>query len=205
MRALVATSLLICVFVCSCPMHAGALDCAVTGSWDFDRIDGDDPQKRQQDAEARAALANLGQVVFRGRFAWARNLSGPRNNISIPVLLIVFEDVEVLQGMARSSRDRKLFLLYYADCGSGCTPVSKWWPRGPNTFSANLFNGEPIRDVGSEKVIYKGRVDVVADACRPILLTPLQTQLLTGPKDEIDRLIREYPWHPRRELPAGSG
>jgi hypothetical protein len=97
MRALVAAILLICVFACACPKHAGALDCAIRGWWNFDRIDGD-PQKRLQDAEARAALANLGPIVFRGRFAWARDLSDLRKNSS-PVFLIVLKDVEVLQGV----------------------------------------------------------------------------------------------------------
>jgi hypothetical protein len=114
MRALVAAIFSICVFVCACPKHAGALDCATAGWWNFDRIDGD-PQKQRQDAEARAALANLGPIVFRGRFAWARDLSDLRKNSS-PVFLIVLKDVDVLQGVLLSGRDRKAFLVYYAWC-----------------------------------------------------------------------------------------
>jgi hypothetical protein len=96
MRAPVAATFLICFFVSACPEQAAALDCATAGWWNFDRIDGD-PQKQRQDAEARAALANLGPIVFRGRFAWARYLSDIRKTNS-PKVLIALRDVEVLQG-----------------------------------------------------------------------------------------------------------
>jgi len=165
MRPLIAAPLLICVFACACPKHVEALQCAEAWWQNFDRIDGDtDPEKRRQDAEARAALANLRPIVFRGRFAWARDLSDRRKNGS-PVFLIVFRDVEVLRGeMPRSADDRKAFLVYYAWCDTRCGPASQWWPRGQTTFGVQPFSGGPVRDTNEndgtigKKVVYKGRV-----------------------------------------------
>ena len=205
MRACVAAIFLMCVFDCACPRDADALSCATRGWWNFDRIDGD-PQKRRQDAEARAALDNLGGIVFRGRFASARSLSDPRKSNS-PVLMIVFKDVTILRGeMPRSAHDRKAFLLYYAWCDANCGPAGHGWPRGLKTYGAFRFDGEPIRDTGTigQKVVYQGRVDAWSGACNPIQLTPLQEQLLNAPTDEIARLMREYPYHPIGQYePAG--
>jgi hypothetical protein len=199
MRALVAAVFSICVLVCACSKQAGALDCATASWWNFDRIDGD-PQKQRQDAEARAALANLGPIVFRGRFASAHGLSDQTRNDST-VLLIAFKDVEVLRGeMPRSARDRKTFLLYYAWCDTSCKSAAKWWPRGLMTFNAQPLAGGPVTDTGAVgtsggKVIYKGRVDAQSGACSPMALTPLQQQLLNAPAEEIARLMRDYPFH----------
>jgi hypothetical protein len=77
MRPLIAVAPLICAFVCLCPKHVEALSCAAITSRNFDRVDGDaDPAKKQQDAEARAALAMLRPIIFRGR------LLGPRASVA---------------------------------------------------------------------------------------------------------------------------
>jgi len=204
MRAPVAAIFLICFFVSACPERAAALDCATAGWWNFDRSDGD-PQKQRQDAEARAALANLGPIVFRGRFAWARYLSDIRKTNS-PRVLIALRNVEVLQGeMPRSVRDRKAFVVYHGWCDSKCRSIAQWrLPRGPTTFSARPFDGGPVRDTNDDgtsggKIVYNGRVDAQSGACESMWLTPLQEQVVNAPADEIARLMREYPFHPIRK------
>ena len=199
MRPFASVILLIGVLAVACPDTVSALDCAKPYWWNYERLDGD-PQQRRLDAEARAALANMGPMIFRGRFAWARDLSDVRKNQSA-VFLISLKDVDVLQGeMPRSARDRRILLVYYAWCDTRCEPASRWWPRGLTTYSARPFKEGPVRDTKDDgsmggKVVYSGRVDAVTDACEGIRLTPLQQQLLNAPADEIARLIREYPFH----------
>ena len=175
-------------------------------------IDGD-PEKQRQDAEARAALANLRPIVLRGRFAWARDLSDLRKN-QMRVFLIALKDVEVLRGeMHRSAWDRQAFIVRYAWCDIRCGSAAHSWRHGQEvSFGAHPFSGGPIRDTDDKdpfgtgkKVVYRGRVDAVMGACDPLGLTPLQEELLKAPADEIARLMREYPPHQiRKDQPAGS-
>lgn len=202
--------LLVCAFACASPRHVEALSCAVAFFWQsFERTDGDaDLETRRRDAERRASLANLERtpIVFRGRFAWARDLSD-RRKTSEPLFLIGFKDIEVLRGeIPRSAHDRKALVVYYAWCDTRCGPASRWWPRGPVTVGVHPFGGGAVREgmIGT-KVVYRGRVDAVAGPCTPKQLTPLQEELLTAPAGEIARLKREYPPHPiRTNPPPGS-
>ncbi|MES5488485.1 hypothetical protein QMZ05_37565 [Bradyrhizobium sp. INPA03-11B] len=207
MRPAASVIFLICAFVFASPKGASALDCAKAFWWNFDRSDGDQ-QRQRRDAEARATLANLAPLVFRGRIAWTRDLSDVRKT-STPVSLIVLKDVEVLRGkMPRSTRDRKAFIVFSRWCDTRCGSVSRWRPQGLTTFAAHRYTGGPVRsydDPNGGKVLYNGRVDAVIGVCDPIQLTPLQEQLLNAPADEIARLVREYPFHPIRETqPANS-
>lgn len=183
------------------PKNVNALDCAHFYWRNFDRLDGD-LQKRRRDAEARAALANLAPIVFRGRITRTRDLSGVGKS-NTAFFLIAFKDVEVLRGeMPRSARDGRAFLVASEWCDAKCGPASRLWPHGLTTFTAHPFNGRLVMDT-DKNVVYKGRVDAEAGLCDYMQLTPLQTQLLNAPADEIARLIREYPPHPiRKDQPA---
>src|SRR5260370_3673124 len=99
MNLLVAALLLIFVFAFACPESADALVCGGPYWRNFDRTDGNaDPEKRRQDAEARAALARLMPIIFRGRVAWGRDLADLTTRLESPLRLIAFEHVEVLSG-----------------------------------------------------------------------------------------------------------
>jgi hypothetical protein len=210
MHLLIAAVLLICTFVCACPVHVEAFQCPGVTWRSFERTDGDaDPETRRRDAEVRAALANLERtpIVFRGRFAWARDLSKRRKN-GDPTFLVVFKDVKVLRGeMPWSVYDRKAFVLYSTLCDDRCGPER--WPPGRVTVGADHSFGGPVKDTNadgtiSKKVVYRGRVDAVTGGCIPVSLTPLEEKLLKAPADEIARLKREYPFHAiRKDPPPG--
>jgi hypothetical protein len=200
MRPLCSVVLLLCLFVVACLNNADALDCNTVHWWNFDRIDGD-LQQRRSDAEARAALANMKPIVFRGRIARVRELSNMGK--TTPIYLMVFRDVEILRGaLPRSTHDGKMYLVSYEWCDGTCVPPSRLLRRELTTFIARPFGGGPVTD--QKKVVYTGRVDAEVDLCDQMYLTPLQERLLKAPADEIARLIREYPYHPSREnRPAG--
>jgi hypothetical protein len=209
-RPLIAAPLLIFVFAGLCPGDLEALDCGVAYWRNYDRVDGvADPAKRRQDAEARAALANLRPIIFRGRVARARTLSGGVTD-QLPLSLIIFEDVEVLRGeMPRSAHDRKAFIVHHGWCDgspTSCRPASRWWPRGQIfTVGVHPSPGGPVTDTVGKRVVHKGRVDAEMRLCDPSSLTPLEWNVLNAPADEIARLMREYPFHPvRKDQPAGS-
>jgi hypothetical protein len=145
MRPLVSVLLLICFFVVACPKNVSALGCANSDWRNFDRLDGD-LEKRRLDAEARAALANLAPIVFRGRITRTRDLSDVGKS-NTAVFLITFKDVEVLRGeMPRSARDGRAFLVVSVWCDAKCGPASRLRPHGLTTFSAHPFNGRPVMD-----------------------------------------------------------
>lgn len=206
MRPLIAAALLICVLVCVFPKRVEALSCALLTWRNFERVDGDtDPAKKQQDAEARAALEMLRPIIFRGRVARARDLIDP-STTDLPVSMIFFENVEVLKGeLPRSAGDRKAFIVYYGWCDAKCGPesrASQMWARGKTfAFGVRPFIGKAVTTDWPTKVIYKGRVDAVLGACERNFLTPVEWKLLNAPDDEIARLKREYPLHAIRKHP----
>jgi hypothetical protein len=204
MRSLIAASLLVSAFACVFPQHAGALGhgCGQPHWRNYDRIDGDaDPQQSRRDAEAAAALAGLRPIIFRGRVAWTRVLSrgGPNRH---PMSLVAFNDVEVLRGeMPRPAHDRRAFIVYYHWCNGSCELALQRWVRG-QSFTLGAHPPDlPVTDGEEKKFIYTGRADAQMYLCDPVLLTPLQWELLHAPADEIARLKRDYPFHGAREEP----
>ena len=195
-------------WVFACPEHAEAFECPGVPIWQkyYSRACNDldyrgaysEPAlvKRREDAEARAELARLDRtpIIFRGRIARTRDLSNVHAT-SAPVSLIVFEDITLLKGVLRLGADRNAFMIVGRWCDSRCAPASRTWPRDQTVaFGADPFVGpREVMDVFSNKIIYRGRIDAVADACGVQLLKPLALKLLSAPEDEIDRLKREYP------------
>jgi hypothetical protein len=199
MRGFIAALLLLGALVC--PEKVEALDCGwVPRQW-YRAADGGEVsvEKERHDTEARATLELLERIpiVFRGRIASAGYLSDPRKT-NTPASLLVFDHVEIFKGrLAKTSRDRKAFIIREEWCDGLCRGrTAGLGSRGetvvvgahPNHF---VDPSKAVESV-SKRLIYKGRIDAVLGMCRSGRLTPMALELLNAPEDEIVRLKREY-------------
>lgn len=159
---------------------------------------------KARDLDARFRLDRLERtpIIFRGRVVSAHYLSDLRKT-NTPSILLAFDHVEVLKGrLAATSSDRRAFAIDEEWCDRTCpSTILQSWHRGdivvigarPNNFA----DPSKAMEFGSNRIIYRGRIDAVLGVCDYPRMTPMDLELLNAPADETDRLKRKYP---RRRL-----
>jgi hypothetical protein len=188
------------------PKNVEALDCGTTwalpGWWQRAANSGNvSAEQQRRDAESRATLDLLERtpIVFRGRVASVRYLTGLLK-VDTAINMIAFDHVEVLKGrLAATSSDRKAFILEERWCDGSCSSgaaIAKW-PLGETVLvGVHPDEFEKAPQSFSKRLNYKGRIDAVLGMCQPGRLTPTALELLNASDDETTRLKRDY--QPRR-------
>jgi hypothetical protein len=181
-----------------------ALQCSEVFRWDFvdDEFAGL-PEYKLRDGTARAAVERLDgyQYIVRGRVKSVRGLDD-ESKTQTPSALVVFEDVDVLKGELPAVRaDGKVYLNDSTWCdGPLYCAVSKLWKIGEiAVIGAYGFKTRGDQEIsgttkdGIYHVVYKGRVDLQMGACFGGRLGEDEIKMLNASKNEIERLMRQYP------------